>query len=107
MLRWVVLAAVVAGTVTACDADGYVQPVTIKNDLQQAIDLRVCDSFSCDHLNDHVAPGQAIEENVDTGTNPYPFQIVDASGRLLGCLNIRTKPLPSSPVLVSTLGRCH
>lgn len=95
---------IVVVAASAClDPTEDARPVTIKNDTQQTIVLRLCDSFECDNLNDRLRPGQQVPENVNTSENPYRFQVTDSAGQQLGCLAVDTNPVPTEMVPVSSM----
>jgi hypothetical protein len=103
---WLMTVPLIVMASSACsDPTEDARPVTIKNDTQQTIVLRVCDSFGCENLNDRLRPGQQVPENVSTSGNPYRFQVTDSAGHQLGCLPVDTSPVPSKAVLVSSMER--
>ena len=79
--------------------------VIIRNDLPHSVVLKFCDSFGCDNLSDRIDPGEENPENVSVEFNPYAFLVVDPSGRAIGCLEVPTDPMPTAPVVISTLNR--
>jgi hypothetical protein len=107
MRKMLYVAAAVLLLLTGCLGLGAdVRAVTIRNDTEKEVILKICDSFGCDNLNDHVAPGESIRENVSSDFDPYEFLVVDDSGQRLGCLEIPTRPVRTSAIVVSSLVEC-
>ena len=108
MKRALCVVAVCASLAAACsDPTEGSRAVSIRNDTSNAVVIRVCDSASCNNLNDRLNAGAETAENVSTAENPYEFLIVDSHGHRLGCLEVATRPVPQTPVAVSTMSACR
>jgi hypothetical protein len=99
--------ALAACLLVACDPTEHTRPVTIRNDTSATVVLRICDSFTCNNLNDQFPSGESIKENVSMDFNPNEFLIVDMRGKTLGCLDVATHPVPNSPVNISAMEPCR
>jgi len=56
--RWVALALVLVGMgIASCDPTEDARSITIRNDTAHTVVLQVCDSFTCNNLNDRLRPG--------------------------------------------------
>jgi hypothetical protein len=106
--RWVALALVVVSIgVASCDPTEDARAITIRNDTAHPVVLQVCDSFTCNNLNDRLRPGEDTPENVSVADNPYEFLVVNDHGKRLGCLEVATSPVPDKAVRVSRMTRCQ
>jgi len=101
------LAALALIAVACTDPTEAARAIVIHNDTATPVVLRICDSFGCNHLNDHIETGASIGENVSVEKDPYSFLIVDEKGRTLGCLKVRTHPVTQEPVQIIAASPCH
>jgi hypothetical protein len=93
--------------IASCDPTEDARSIMIRNDTAHPIVLQVCDSFTCNNLNDRLRPAEDNPENVSVDDNPYEFLVVNDNGKRLGCLEVPTSPVPDHAVRVSAITRCH
>jgi hypothetical protein len=103
-LNKVLITSLFAQGLAGCGIDGPLGKISVIDDLRAPVRLQICEHHDCNFLNDRVAPGGTVQENVDLSLNPYNFLVVDArTGRVLGCLHVATKPELAASIKVSSM----
>lgn len=94
MRRYLATACAIGAVVVASGCDPRFDPgrrvfaITIVNDSDRAVFLKLCTDRRCDHFGytDHWKPRESGQENVMTGPGLTRWKVLDVSGATLGCI---------------------
>lgn len=92
-----------ASVLSACATFSEPFAVSIKNDLDKTVVMKVCQAHDCSTTGDVtlLRPGHVGESSVELKSGNNSVVIVDLKGAIIGCLPFRLDHRPSHDIRVS------